>query len=321
MRMRFGRMRLVRGPVGPVGPAAPLAMVLALACGCAASSGSGADGGGGSSGAPVRVVASTNVYGDLVQTIGGDKVTVYSIISDPAQDPHSYQASAYDRLELSKARLVVENGGGYDDFVDRLLQGAANPSPTVIDAVRVSGRTPKAGGELNEHVWYDLPSTGKLGERIAGDLAKVDPADAARFRHNATAFQGELTTLERREARVKAEHGGAEVAVTEPLPLYMTGAMGLHNVTPGDFSRAVEDGNDVSARTLEHTLALFTGERVKALVYNAQTSGPPSDKVEAAAKDHGVPVVPVTETLPPGQHYLGWMSANIAAIAGALERR
>ncbi|MFK0294039.1 metal ABC transporter solute-binding protein, Zn/Mn family [Streptomyces sp. NPDC090442] len=299
-----------------------MAVVLVVACGCAASSGAGSGTqDGGSSGAPVRVVTSTNVYGDLVQTIGGDKVTVYSIISDPAQDPHSYQASAYDRLELSKARLVVENGGGYDDFVGRLLQGAANPSPTVIDAVRVSGRTPKTGGELNEHVWYDLPSMGKLAERIAGTLAKADPADAPRFRHNTTAFQGELTALERREARIKAEHGGAKVAVTEPLPLYLTGAMGLHNVTPADFSRAVEDGNDVSARTLEQTLALFTGKRVKVLVYNAQTSGPPSEKVEAAAKGNGVPVVPVTETLPPGQHYLGWMSANIAAITGALERR
>ncbi|MFE6687630.1 metal ABC transporter solute-binding protein, Zn/Mn family [Streptomyces sp. NPDC057743] len=304
-----------------MGPVAPLAMVLVLAGGCAASSGSGAGGGGGSSGAPVRVVASTNVYGDLVRTIGGDRVTVYSIISDPAQDPHSYQASAYDRLELAKARLVVENGGGYDDFVGRLLQGAVNPSPTVIDAVRVSGRMPKAGRELNEHVWYDLPSMGRLVERIAGVLGKADPADAPRFRRNAAALQGELTALERREARVKAEHGGAAVAVTEPLPLYMTGAMGLRNVTPGDFSRAVEDGNDVSARTLERTLALFTGKRVKALVYNAQTSGPPSEKVEAAAKEHGVPEVPVNETLPRGQHYPGWMSANIAAIADALERR
>ncbi|MGY5137293.1 metal ABC transporter substrate-binding protein, partial [Streptomyces nigrescens] len=262
------------------GPAVLMGLALVLAPGCAGSS--GADSHGNSqNGAPspsIPVVASTNVYGDIVQQIGGGKVKVVSIISDPAQDPHSYEASTQNRLELSKAKVVVENGGGYDDFVGRMLHSAKNSSPAVIDAVEVSGKAPKAGGEVNEHVWYDFPAMGKLADRIAAALAKASPADADVFRHNAEAFKDKLTALESKERQVKAAHAGTAVAVTEPVPLYMTEAMGLRNKTPADFSEAVEEGEDVSAQSLQRTLALFTGKQVTALIYNEQTSGPPTEK-------------------------------------------
>ncbi|MFF4285734.1 metal ABC transporter solute-binding protein, Zn/Mn family [Streptomyces sp. NPDC001633] len=306
----------MRGPVLLTGAA------LALTCGCTGSTGAGARDGSraGASSPVIPVVASTNVYGDIVRQVGGGKVAVVSIISDPAQDPHSYEASTHNRLELSKAKVVVENGGGYDDFVGRMLHSANNASPSVIEAVKVSGKAPKAGGELNEHVWYDLPAMGKLTDRVADALAKVSPADANVFRHNAETFKGRLTALEHKERQVKGEHAGAAVAVTEPVPLYMTEAMGLRNKTPADFSQAVEEGDDVSAQSLQRTLSLFTHEQVKALIYNKQTSGPPTEKVKAAAEDSGIPVVPVTETLPQGEDYLSWMTANIGAVKNALER-
>ncbi|WP_030411381.1 metal ABC transporter solute-binding protein, Zn/Mn family [Streptomyces sp. NRRL S-1448] len=304
------------------GPAVLMGLALALAPGCAGPSGA-ASHGNSQAGAPsstIPVVASTNVYGDIVQQIGGGKVTVVSIISDPAQDPHSYEASAQNRLELSKAKVVVENGGGYDDFVGRMLHSAKNSSPAVIDAVQVSGKAPKSGGEFNEHVWYDLPAMGKLADRITGALARAAPADADVFRRNAKAFKDKLTTLESKERQIKADHAGTAVAVTEPVPLYMTGAMGLRNKTPTDFSQAVEEGGDVSPQSMQRTLTLFTGKQVDALIYNKQTSGPPTEKVKTAAEDNGIPVVPVTETLPPGEHYIGWMTANVGAIRSALDR-
>lgn len=304
------------------GPAVLMGLALALASGCAGASGAGSRVGS-QTGAPspsIPVVASTNVYGDIVQQIGGGKVKVVSIISDPAQDPHSYEASTQNRLELSKAKVVIENGGGYDDFVGRMLHSAKNSSPAVISAVKVSGKAPKTGGEFNEHVWYDFPAMGKLADRIADALAKAAPADADVFRHNAEAFKDKLTALESKEQQVKTAHAGTAVAVTEPVPLYMTGAMGLRNKTPADFSKAVEEGGDVSAQSLQRTLALFTGKQVKALIYNKQTSGPPTEKVKAAAEDNGIPVIPVTETLPPGENYIGWMTANVEAIKSALDR-
>ncbi|TDD63125.1 ABC transporter substrate-binding protein [Actinomadura darangshiensis] len=265
----------------------------------------------------VSVVASTNVYGDIARQIGGGKVKVTSFISDPAQDPHSFEAGTRNRLVLAKAAVVIENGGGYDDFVDTLLKGAKSKA-AVLNAVEISGKTAQAGEELNEHVWYDLPSVARLADRISAALAKADPGDAGTFTANAAAFKAKLTTLEGKAAAVKAAHSGAHVAITEPVPGYLLEAAGLENRTPEEFSEAIEEGDDVPPRALRDTLALLTGEKVKALVYNAQTSGPQTEQVEEGAKSNGVPVVPVTETLPEGQDYITWMDGTIAALQKAL---
>lgn len=100
----------------------------------------------------------------------------------------------------------------------------------------------------------------------------------------------------------------------------MTGASGLVDMTPTEFSEAIEEGDDVSPKVLQETLALFSGKQVEALVYNAQTSGPQTEKSEQAAKAAGIPVVPVTETLPSGKNYLTWMTGNVDALANALAK-
>ncbi|WDT58475.1 metal ABC transporter solute-binding protein, Zn/Mn family [Streptomyces sp. G7(2002)] len=302
------------------GPALLMVLALGLVGGCGGAAGADAPGGSrdGARSSAIPVVASTNVYGDIVEQIGGDRVKVVSIISDPAQDPHSYEASTQNRLALSKAKVVVENGGGYDDFVGRMLDSAKNSSPTVIAAVQVSGRAPKTGAQLNEHVWYDFPAMGKLADRIAAALAKTAPAEADAFRHNAKTFKEKLTRLEEQERGIKEAHGGSPVAVTEPVPLYLTEASGLRNKTPADFSEAVEEGSDVSPQSLRQTLDLFTRKQVRALVYNQQTSSPETEQVKKAAEDNRIPVVPVTETLPRGQDYISWMTANVAALKHTL---
>jgi zinc/manganese transport system substrate-binding protein len=295
---------------------------LVCLAGCGGSSGSGGDNDAARSPAAatvIPVVASTNVYGDLAEHIGGGKVQVTSVISDPDQDPHSYEANTQNQLALSKAKVVIENGGGYDDFIDRMLK-SGDASAEVINAVKVSGKTAPAGGELTEHVWYDFPTVARLADRIAAALAKADPADAAIFTENAKGFEEKLKPLEQKEARIKADHRGERVAITEPVPLYLLQAAGLENATPEEFSEAIEEGDDVSARTLQETLALFTGKKVKALVYNEQTSGPQTEKAEQAARAAGIPVVPVTETLPHGKDYVGWMTANVDALASALAK-
>ncbi|MEU9158038.1 zinc ABC transporter substrate-binding protein [Streptomyces sp. NPDC048417] len=310
----------------PPSPSRSLALMagasLALLAGCGSSSDSGSDGSTASDSASssrIPVVASTNVYGDIVERIGGDHVDVTSIISDPDQDPHSYEADTRNQLTLSKAKVVVENGGGYDDFVDRMLK-SSDSTAQVINAVEVSGRTAPKGGELNEHVWYDFPTVAKIADSIATALGKADATDAAAFTRNAETFKAKLTPLESKEAQIKKEHGGEGIGITEPVPLYMTEASGLVDKTPAEFSAAVEEGSDVSPKTLRETLALYSDKQVKALVYNAQTSGPQTEKVENAAKAAGIAVVPVTETLPKGQDYLGWMTSNVDALASALAK-
>lgn len=263
----------------------------------------------------VAVVASTNVYGDIVEQIGGDLVQVTSIIDDPSADPHSYEASAQTQLALSKASLVIENGGGYDDFVDTMLDAVDN-DPTVVNAVEVSGKD--TGGELNEHVWYDFPTVRTLAGTIADELSSIDAANAATYAANATAFQTKVDGLVAGTDAIKAEHAGAGVAITEPVPLYLLENAGLVNKTPEEFSEAIEEETDVPPAALRDTIALFNSHAVAALVYNSQTTGPETEQVLTAAKDAGVPVVPVTETLPEGADYVSWMTANIDAVRTAL---
>ncbi|MBE8477562.1 metal ABC transporter solute-binding protein, Zn/Mn family [Streptomyces justiciae] len=308
----------------PMPPSRRLALItgasLALLTGCGSSSDSASDTQTPAAATTIPVVASTNVYGDIARQIGAGKVDVTSIINDPSQDPHSYEANTQNQLALSKAKVVIENGGGYDDFIDKMLDSGGNSSAELINAVKISGKTAPKGGELNEHVWYDFPTAAKIADSIAAALAKADPANAATFTKNAAAFKSRLQPLEAKEAQIKKAHGGEAIAITEPVPLYMIEASGLVNRTPQEFSEAIEESDDVSPKTLQSTLALFTGKQVKALVYNEQTSGPQTEKVEQASKTAGIPVVPVTETLPKGKDYLGWMTDNVDALANALDK-
>ncbi|MFT4232503.1 MAG: zinc ABC transporter substrate-binding protein [Leucobacter sp.] len=267
----------------------------------------------------VQIVASTNVYGDIAAAVAGDAAEVTSVMSDPSQDPHSFEADAHTQLAISKADILIENGGGYDDFMDTMREAADNADAVVINAVELSGKD-DGSGELNEHVWYDFPTAQKVADAIAADLAKADPDHQADFEQNAKAFSDGIAKLEDREQEISATADGAGVAVTEPVPLYLLEACGFENRTPEEFSEAIEEETDVPPAALQETLDLFSKHEVKLLALNAQTTGPESEKVEEAAKSTGIPVVRVTETVPDGEDYLSWMSANLDAVAEALQQ-
>jgi zinc/manganese transport system substrate-binding protein len=301
----------VRGTTRTLGLTLGLALGPALLlAGCGGTTGSGSTAG------TVNVVASTNVYGDIVGVVGKGHVNVTTFISDPSQDPHSFEASTKNQLAISKAAIVVRNGGGYDDFVDRLLK-ASGKDPVVVDAVTVTGHT-AVDGELNEHVWYDLAGMRTLATTVADDLAAADPADAAAFRANAAAFGAQLEPLIAREQALATANAGKGVAITEPVPMYMLSACGLVDRTPEAFSEAVEEGSDVSPKVLADTVHLMGSGEVVGLFYNSQTSGAETQKVRSAASDAGIAVVPVTETLPEGATFVSWMTANLDHVASAL---
>ncbi len=292
-------------------------LVAAVSCilasaGCAGSTSSDGE-------AALVVVTSTNVWGDIAATIGGARVDVTSFISSPGQDPHSFESSSRNILAVSKADVVIENGGGYDDFIGRLLD-ASNGDPTVLDAVEISGLDAPAGGSLNEHVWYDLATVQTVSTRIAMAFSEADPAHAELYRKNAKTFTASVDALRDREADIKTRVAGVGVGITEPVPLYMLDAVGAVNKTPEQFSAAVEEGEDVAVAVLAATLRLYSEHRVAALVYNEQTSGPVTEQVRQAAQDAKIAVVPMTETLPDGADYLSWMGDNLDRLDIALRR-
>ncbi|WP_372467656.1 metal ABC transporter solute-binding protein, Zn/Mn family [Microbacterium maritypicum] len=322
-----------------------LASVAALAlagCSTTPAAGEGDDG-------TITVVASTNVYGDIAAQIGGDRVEVESLITSASQDPHSYEATARDRLTVQKADLVIENGGGYDAFVDTLLEDAKDPH--VVTAVEFSHDFPgneghdeaehdhaddeshdhdHAEGEegheghnhiegFNEHVWFDPHTMIHVVEAISDELAELDPDGAKEFAANADEIVADLEGFEADLETIKTDAAGATVFMTEPLPGYLAAAAGLTDVTPEGFAESVEEGTDVAPAVLLEALKVIEDGQATALLTNAQTGGAETERVEAAAKDAGIPVVAFTELLEDGSSYSEWMSDAIKSLAAAVQ--
>lgn len=317
------------------GAAAAALSVLTLA---ACASGGGTEETAPAAGAAaIDVVTSTNVYGSIAQSVGGERVNVRSLIDDPAADPHSYESTPADAANVAEARVVVFNGGGYDDFMPRLVESGGG-DPTRVDVAEISGLVPPDGaaeehppgeeehapgeeehGSFNEHFWYSLPTVQAVATRLAADFGAADPAGAAEYTANAEAFNARIGELLTRAQAIGAAHPGTRVAVTEPVPGYLIESAGLTDVTPPEFTEAIEEDTDPPAAVLQETLALFSGDPVRALVLNEQTETPTTDQVRQAAQTAGVPVVGVTETLPAGTtDYVSWMGGQIDALAGAL---
>ncbi|WP_461169069.1 metal ABC transporter solute-binding protein, Zn/Mn family [Arthrobacter sp. Z1-15] len=323
--------------------------------GCTGDSGSSSD--QGSEEGVLDIVASTNVYGNIMETVGADAVTVTSIIDRPSQDPHSYEATARDKLAVSDADLVVLNGGGYDTFMEQLVDEAGIEGADVLNAVEISGLEQSAEthtedgethtgdgeahghgeahgdadahdddgshdghshGSFNEHVWYSPEAMGLLAEAAAERLAVLDPDNADQFRANAASFSSGIEELTADLAEDKAAAGGRDVAVTEPVPEYLFEAAGLHNVTPAAFTSAVEEGSDVPPAALNEMQELLSSRSVAFLAFNTQTASSQTETVRATAEEAGVPVLDFSETLPEGQDYLTWMGSNVAAIDDVL---
>jgi zinc/manganese transport system substrate-binding protein len=281
--------------------------------------------------APVQVVTATDVYADIARQIGGEDVEARSLVSSAGgTDPHSHETTARDVLAVKRADLVIVNGGDYDEFLTRALD-AAGGDREVLTAVGVAHHEDEGaaaaasspaphdhGPDSNEHVWYDLKAMGALATVLAETLSALRPAGRDGFTARAQTFLAGVSDLMDRQASIRESHGGTPVAVTEPLPLYLLADCGLVDRTPAEFSEAIEEGTDVPVRVLRRTLDLVIDRTVALLVYNSQTTGPQTREVKDAAGGAGVPVVAMSETLPPGQTYLGWMRSNLDAVAAAL---
>lgn len=331
---------MTRRLLAPVVLGAASVLALAGCAGTTASSGSTADAAG-----KVAVVASTDVYGSIAEAVGGDFVDVQSIITSPSQDPHEYEASAQDQLTLKNAGLVIENGAGYDSFMESLIEASGTTAP-VLTAVEYNHDYPGAEGHddsetpdpaesaddhahdegdghdhiegFNEHVWYDPHTIEDLTAAIAEELGELAPDHAADFTANAEAFTQQIAGLEDSLGQIEATDAGAKVFVTEPVPVYLIEAAGLDNATPNEFSESVEEGQDVPPATLLESLQLIDSGEIRLMIVNPQTGGAETTQVEDAAKAKDIPVIEFTETLPEGQTYISWMQSNISALSDAL---
>lgn len=272
----------------------------------------------GESDGKVGVVASTNVYGNIVEQIGGSHVDVTSVLSDPNVDPHGYESNAKNAATVYDAKVVVENGLGYDSFMDELTSAAKSRGQKVVTASKVLGIT---GSDANPHLWYDIAKMPEVADAIAGALSKADSKHSAEYRRNATKFKKSLQPIEKVLADIKAKDDGAKIAYTERVAGYLLDEAGLKLGIPAGFTRAVEDGDDPSpGDTLAFDKALQK-HTVRELIYNSQVTDKQTDQLKKQATDGGVPLVPVTETMPPkSANYQAWQLKQAEALRTALEK-
>jgi zinc/manganese transport system substrate-binding protein len=278
--------------------------------------------------AGLTIVSSTNVWGDVASSIGGDLVQVVSIIDSFSQDPHSYEASARDQLAVNDADVIVANGGGYDSFIDTLATAAGNSN--IVYAYLPEEGEEEAKEEEdhdhahdhdhgNEHVWYDFHVVEDFATRLADQLKTLDPENSVEYSTNLDAFVAEIAKLEEQAAAVAGSVSGATVISSEPVADYLLAELGLTNITPESFSQAIEEELDVSPADLLEIQNLISSNSVELFVVNIQTGSVQIDALVELAESSGVAVIQVSELLPEGLSYLAWMEQNISAIEAGLK--
>jgi zinc/manganese transport system substrate-binding protein len=261
----------------------------------------------------VRIVAAESVYGDIARQIGGAEVSVASILANPDQDPHEFEAAVATARAIAQACIVIYNGAGYDSWMARLLSVSKSSSPVVIEVARLARRQ----GTDNPHLWYDIEAMSALAATLAEKLGEIDPVRRSDDRARAAAFETSLQPLRARIAAMRARYAGTKVTATEPVFQYMADALGL-TTRNERFQLAVMNGTEPGARTIAAFEDDLRARVVKVLVFNTQSGEALAERMRAVAGRAGVPVVPISETAPPGMSYQQWMTSQLDALEKAL---
>ncbi len=264
---------------------------------------------------PVNIVAAENFYGDVAQQIGGDTVKVMSILSNPGQDPHLFEASPGVARSVSKAQIVIYNGIDYDPWMPKLLKGAKSPGRREIVVADLVGK--KTGD--NSHIWYDPATMLALARTLSEALAEADPANRDQYEEHFAAFRGSIKPIEDKITELKGWLEGTPVTATEPVFGYMFQALGM-DVRNKQFQLAIMNGTEPGASDIAAFESDLKDHKVKLLVYNNQASTALAARMLKLAKEHNIPVVGVQETEPPGKTYQAWMLGRLEAVGKALPK-
>lgn len=302
----------------------------------------------------MTVYASTNVWGSIAKAVGGDAVEVISAVNDPSQDPHDFQASAQDKLNVSKAQLVLVNGGGYDDWATSLANSVEN-KPVVINGVDLSGLQPADmktddhadhghenqhehdkehdqhdtqqdeghahhhHGEFNEHVFFSLDTAKKVAQAVENQLSAKDPANKAKYAQNAQAFMQKIDSL-KTKAQAVGQGKNLTAFATEPVTGYLLADMGIKDITPEGYVEQAETDAGVSVKVLDESKNLLKNKQVSMMIANAQTEDATAKTLMETAKTAGVPIVEANETFPAGvTSYTDFIGKTIDNVANAVK--
>lgn len=273
------------------------------------------------------IVATTNVWANVAEQIAGDNFVVTALITDSAQDPHSFEASARDQLAVSESSIFIMNGGGYDEFAE-VLATAAKVEPFNVyelhegehGAEHTEEHSGEAGHEEDhahdgsDHIWYDLHVAELTAEFLASKMSELQPENAAEFTANAEAFVAEIALLEERVAAFGANLNYFEA---HPLATLLFTELGFTNVTPEGFAEAEEAGLEPSVKIMSDATTLIEQNKIDFLAVNRQVTSPSLEKLKTLAEEKSVAVLTFDELLGDGQSYQDWFAAVLTELEAA----
>lgn len=262
-----------------------------------------------------QVVASLSVWGNLATYIGGDKIDVTNLINSSSQDPHSYEASARDQLALSKADLVLANGGGFDPFIDQLL-AASDKKPNLLKVENLALAIDFAS---NEHAWYSLPTVQIVATEIAAELKKIDSANAEFYQAGLDSVMTELAATATKAATLAEQTSGKTAITTEPLVDYLLTDLGITSKTPTSFAEAIEEERDASVADLEAVAALIRDRQVDMLVVNSSTVTGQIEYLVGEAEKADIPIFEFAELPEQGESYSSWLDFYLETMDAFFE--
>ena len=286
-----------------------IVMVVLPACGTGTPSAS-------SPGAKLAVVAAEDFWGSLARQLGGDRVTVTSLITSPDTDPHDYEPTPGDAREMARADYVITNGIGYDPWADKLLSASRTSGRKVLNVGKLVSLTEGA----NPHQWYSPDVVERVIAQIAGDYKRLRPADGTYFDQQHDRFETtELSDYKTVISSIKAAYAGTPVGASERIFAPLAGALGLGLLTPASFMDAISEGNDPTAADKTTVDSQISSRAIKVFVFNRQNATPDVQRLVDSARAKGIPVTTVTETLTPeGATFQTWQTAQLHALQTAL---
>jgi zinc/manganese transport system substrate-binding protein len=263
----------------------------------------------------VHVVAAENFWGNITSQLGGRDVRVTSLITNPNADPHLFETSAAGAATLAQAQVVIENGAGYDTWMQSLLSADAGHPGIVVASSVLHVR----GSDPNPHLWYDIPRLPAVAAAITAALVKAAPHDASTFRANLARFDASLLPIDATLATIKKNFHNVPIAYTERVPGYVVAVADLDVKTPPGFARSIEEGVDPAPADTLAMQQLITKHDINVLLYNVQTVTPVTTQIRTLAVQHGIPVVGVSETMPAGvATYQQWQQSQLTHLLHAL---
>jgi zinc/manganese transport system substrate-binding protein len=258
----------------------------------------------------IRVVAAENFWGSIASQIGGNKVQVSSIVSDPNADPHEFESSSKNARDFANANLVIINGIGYDSWANKLIDSNKSNSRQVLDLGSYFNL--KSGD--NPHLWYSINYTKLASQQIFRDLVKIDPNNVGYYQKNLDTLNIDLNKLDMEEKLIGLKYSNTSVSSTESIFYYMAKEMNLNLISPKDFMQAVSEGNDPPSSSVASFINQLNIKEPAFLLYNQQTESPITESMKKIASSKNIPVIGVTETMPTNNTYQQWMGNQINQI-------